>query len=286
MNPASSDLEYFQLTETLYLNNTFPLFKFSVMYRTAWSNQSSHLTSDRLKPKPRPNNVASPKSKGKGKQQQSPSPSKKALLIAVRAASGLDKDPKGGCFCLARTHKLSPYSPICGACGLILCSLNAPQYRCPSCDTVIMTEPVRTSLIGQLESELANTIAKEEEERDKAIEEAQKTAGAFPSLSALAQPTPAAATQPQTHKVLSLTSKKRVIVSSYTTTPVQSRPVSRTSPVPKPPQEPQYSKERPKPERPWENFFRRHDGTTQARRRRGGNEGTRRRQRTRRQRRI
>lgn len=270
-----------------------------IMNRTAWTNQKSHLTSDRLKPKPQPNNVASPKTKGKSKQQQSPSPSKskevrriETLLNGIRKATGQEKDPKGGCFCLgksdrgihrvllnthlishyaARTHELSPYSPICNSCGLILCSLNLPQYRCASCDTVLMTEPVRASLINQLESELASVIAKEEEAREKAIEEAQKSVGAFPTLSATTQPIstpspiPAAATQPQTHKVLSLTSKKRAIVTSYTTTPAQSRPVSRNESieeeqpvyVPKPSQEPPYSKERPKPDRPWENLMNR-----------------------------
>ena len=129
-----------------------------------------------------------------------------------------------------------------------------------------MTEAVRHSLITQLEGELVSTLAKEQEERERTVEEAQKAAGAFPSLAAATSTVPLTSsgqTQPQTHKVLSLTSKKGVVVSSYTTTPVQSRPVSRSESIEeeakgrvlKPSQEPPYSKEKVKPDRPWENLL-------------------------------
>jgi len=248
-----------------------------MQYRPAWKNSS--LPSDRIKQPP--NNVA--KSKAKGKQQPSPEPPKskavrrlEKLLGGVQNSTGQEKGPKNGCFCLARTHELSPYVPICSSCGLILCSVNLPQYCCPHCETILMTGTVRQSLISQLEMQLASTIAEELESKEKAIQDAQKAAGAFPTLSgsalSLSSPSPvhAASVPPpskQTHKVLSLTSNKRVVISSYTSTPVHSRPVSRNEDVeeepirvPRPPPEPTHADRQPKPDRPWENLI--HGGVT------------------------
>ncbi|KDR66131.1 hypothetical protein GALMADRAFT_259814 [Galerina marginata CBS 339.88] len=244
-----------------------------MQYRPAWKQHSS-LPSDRIKQPP--NNVA--KSKGKGKQQPPPEPPKskdvrrlEKLLGGVQNATGQERDPNGGCFCLARTHELSSYIPICHSCGLILCSVNLPQYCCPFCDKILMTGTVRESLISQLETQLASTIIKEEEAKEKAIQDSQKAAGAFPTLSSAAlslsspSPVPAASIPPpskQTYKVLSLTSNKRVVVSSYTSTPVHSRPASRNEDVeeepirvPRPPPEPTHADRTPQPSRPWENLI-------------------------------
>ncbi|KAF8958672.1 hypothetical protein BDZ97DRAFT_1588318, partial [Flammula alnicola] len=245
------------------------------MYRTAWSKQNSSLTSDRIKPVTKTsNNVA--KSKGKGKQQQPVEPPKskevqrlETLLEGVQKSTGQDRDPKGGCFCLARIHELSPYIPICPFCGLILCSVNLPQYSCPHCANNLMAGTVCESLISQLDTQLASTIAKEIADKERALEEAQRAAGAFPQLlgspsQSLARPQ---ATIPppsrQTHKVMSLTSSKRVLVSSYTTTPVSSRPVSRNEEaeekeprrIPPPPSEPTHADRRPSSHRLWENLI-------------------------------
>lgn len=108
-----------------------------------------------------------------------------------------------------------------------------------------MTDHIRTSLTSRLEQQLSEQLAKEERDREQAIEDARKAAGAFPTLGGLAAPVPlsvdAAAFNPrpanQTHKVLSLGNtgtkkgKGRVTVTSYTTTPVPSRPLSRASPA-------------------------------------------------------
>lgn len=135
---------------------------------------------------------------------------------------------------------------------------------------------MRELLIDQIETQLAETIAKEISERERAIEEAHRAAGAFPTLpnappggqSGLSGPPSATyiAPQPvrQTHKVMSLTggSNRKVMVSSYTSTPVASRPASRAEDlepeperVPPPPAKPAHLETRLDPKRPWENLL-------------------------------
>ncbi|KAF5328193.1 hypothetical protein D9619_013384 [Psilocybe cf. subviscida] len=252
------------------------------MNRTAWSKASS-LPSDRIKPVAKGPAVTA-KSKGKGKQHDSTEPSKskevkrlEKLLAHVKSVSGHEKDPNRGCFCLARSHELSPYTPICKSCGLILCSVNLPHHACPHCGSDLLSAPtVRDSLIDQIDTQLAETIAKEIAERERAIEEAHRAAGAFPTLSNAPPggqsgfpPPPSAAhiaPQPvrQTHKVMSLTggSNRKVMVSSYTSTPVTSRPASRAETVepepervPPPHAEPLHAPGQPESRRPWENLL-------------------------------
>lgn len=167
---------------------------------------------------------------------------------------------------IARTHDLSPYVKLCTFCGFILCSINLPNFACPSCHSGLLSASASTTLIARLESELAETLAREAEARKIAAEEAQKAAGAFPVLSAKGvapslPPPPLVA--PQAHKVLSLNSKtKQVTVSSYS--PGPSRPVSRGLPereaedepvrVPPPSADVIYARKRVSAERPWENL--------------------------------
>lgn len=199
------------------------------------------------------------------------------------------RDPKGGCFCLgqfnkksiylsrsntsliciinssciidhhhsftpkhtAREHPLSLYTPLCTSCGLILCNLNKPYHTCPHCNTDggILTPQQRTSLLTQLRETLDSTLAQEETDRVRQIEEAKKAAGAFPTLSSSGgggttksfTVTPTPTLPQQQHKVLSLTpankskgggggNRKTVVtVSSYTSTPVSSRPATPSS---------------------------------------------------------
>ena len=113
-------------------------------------------------------------------------------------------------------------------------------------------------------------IEREIAERERAVEDAQRAVGAFPTLNGaipIAQPTPAPPPSRQTHKVMSLTGSRRggVLVSSYTTTPVASRPASRNdSPkqieevvhrVPAPPSVPTHALRTPSATRPWENLL-------------------------------
>ncbi|KAF9554934.1 hypothetical protein CPC08DRAFT_712457 [Agrocybe pediades] len=252
------------------------------MHRTPWTKQNSSLPSDRIKPVVKAPTGGGGKGKGKGTQTPPEPPKSRAvrklekLLSEIKSASGAESDPQGGCFCLARRHDLSPYIPMCQSCGFILCDVNHPRYSCPSCQTNLLSSSrVKQTIMSQIESELGATLAMELEEKEKALEEAQKAAGAFPQLlasssSSMAQPTPAPPPQPQTHKVLSLQStgkkSRRVIVSSYTTTPPpQSRPDSRNSNdladepvdrVPHPLLEPIHSPNPPKSQsRPWENLI-------------------------------
>lgn len=171
----------------------------------------------------------------------------------------------------AKEHALSTYNPICNSCGLILCSINVPQYACPHCATPLLTGAARTSLAAKLELQRDETIAREVADRERAIEAAKKAEGAFPSLLGVASgnvarpspsPSPARSYSPnpvQPHKVMSLSAKK-VIVSSYTTTPNPSRPASRAEAeeepvrVPPPPKEVAFSRAQRPANRPWQNL--------------------------------
>lgn len=123
-------------------------------------------------------------------------------------------------------HALSQYSPICRTCGLILCELNLPNFACPSCTATLLTPAARTALVDTLQTQIDETLAKEEADRQRAIQEARAAQGAFPTLSAAASraSTPGSGSESQashpvnqTHKVLSLDSKTRKVkVSSYT----------------------------------------------------------------------
>ncbi|KZV97354.1 hypothetical protein EXIGLDRAFT_583505, partial [Exidia glandulosa HHB12029] len=93
------------------------------------------------------------------------------------------KDPKGGCFCLARSHPLSTYTPICLACGIVLCARNLPQHICPSCSTSLLpTVQSRTQMADRVKNELDAQIAHEEREAERLRDEARARAGAFPTL--------------------------------------------------------------------------------------------------------
>ncbi|KAF8812891.1 hypothetical protein BYT27DRAFT_7158930 [Phlegmacium glaucopus] len=235
------------------------------MQRTPWIQPKGSLLSDRIKPVTKsPNNAL--KSKGSGRQQQSSEPPKskevkrlESLVQAVRDATADEKDPKGGCFCLARVHSLSPYTPICRSCGLIICSVNPPQYCCPHCVKTLTTDTQRESIINQIDLQLASTVAQEVEQRQRAIEEARKVIGAFPSLSGL--PVPESSISPaaqQTHKVLSFKQNNKVVISSYK----PASPASKTDEledepdrVPPPPAEPLCSRVKSTRDRPWENLM-------------------------------
>jgi len=98
-----------------------------------------------------------------------------------------------------------------------------PYFACPHCSSQILTPSFRTSLLARLEARISDRLAKEERDREQAIEDARKAAGAFPTLAAGAalssegsgpvtegtfSPRPInQTTQNQTHKVLSLNSK-------------------------------------------------------------------------------
>ncbi|KAI0915261.1 hypothetical protein AcV5_005427 [Taiwanofungus camphoratus] len=238
------------------------------MYSTAWTKGSS-LPSDRIPP-PKANTSSS---KGKAKQKDPPRSKKvrrlEDLRNNLRNSNGTERDPKGGCFCQARVHKLSSYTPICKNCGLILCELHLPYYACPHCAAPLLTPSAHDALVATIETQIADTLAKEEEERERAIEEARAAAGAFPSLSAAASGNPvpdplSAHPANQTHKVLSLNAKtKKATVSSYAP-PAIPRAASRDNDpkeeaeeqerVPPPPPSVVFVDRNLDPRRPWANL--------------------------------
>jgi len=163
----------------------------------------------------------------------------------------------------AREHELSPYTSICRNCGLILCAINSPHYACPHCSAVLLSDIARSSLSVRLDEEISEQIAKVEEERVRVIQEAREAEGAFPVLPGSPAPSrnPSRPPAPQTHKILSLNSKtKKYTVSSYTNTPVSSRPASRAESesevhkVAAPPREVDYVKSTPDQNHPWSNM--------------------------------
>lgn len=240
------------------------------MRRTAWSTAAGSVPSDRLRPAQRPHHVPQKQNQGKGKTQE-PSKSKairklESLAEGVRKSSGREKDPMGGCFCQAREHDLSPYAAICRGCGLILCAINLPYYACPHCSAVLLSDIARSSLSARFDEEISKQVAKEEEERLLVAQQARDAEGAFPVLPGSTTPpvllgTPSRPTA-QTHKILSLNSKtKKYTVSSYTNTPVSSRPASRAESeveeihrVAAPPKEVDFVKRTPDRNHPWSNM--------------------------------
>lgn len=260
------------------------------MHHTAW-------ISDRI---PSSKSKQPAQTQGKDKQKaQEPPKSKEVrrlehLRNGLRYATGRERDPKGGCFCqgtsahsaslhppsvistpsVARMHTLSPYTPICRSCGLVLCELQLPHFACPHCASPLLTPEARRALGARLDIQINETLAQEEEERKRAVEQARAAAGAFPTLAASASglspssTSDALAAHPtnQTHKVLSLNSKtKKVTVASYHSSPVVSRSASResnrkddakpdTKRVAPPPSDVPFAKERRDPGRPWANL--------------------------------
>ncbi|EJF60567.1 hypothetical protein DICSQDRAFT_155699 [Dichomitus squalens LYAD-421 SS1] len=242
------------------------------MHKTAWTQKGSSLPSERI-----PSKKQAPQpTKAKGKQKDAGPPKSKEVVKLeklrddLRNATGKERDPKRGCFCQARLHPLSSYTPICRTCGLILCELNLPNFACPHCGESTLLPAARNALIATLDAQISEAIAKEEEGRARAIQEARAAEGAFPTLSAASRAsTPGSgsdsqASHPvnQTHKVLSLNSKTRKIkVESYTP-PAISRAASaervkQAEPehkrVPAPPAEVVISRTQPDPQRPWTN---------------------------------
>ncbi|KZT55274.1 hypothetical protein CALCODRAFT_416637, partial [Calocera cornea HHB12733] len=93
------------------------------------------------------------------------------------------------CFCLARTHSLSQYTPICTHCGLILCDLQPPSCTCPSCGEALLTHSQRQGLLNRLDEELSGVLDAEERDKQRKEDEerqrlmVQSGGGAFPTLS-------------------------------------------------------------------------------------------------------
>lgn len=131
---------------------------------------------------------------------------------------------------------------------------------------MLLSDIARSSLSARFEEEISKQVAKEEEERSRAVQQARDAEGAFPVLPGSATPSVLSGTPSrpaaQTHKVLSVNSKtKKYTVSSYTNTPVSSRPASRAESeveevhrVAAPPPEVDFVKRTPDRNHPWNNM--------------------------------
>ncbi|SGZ26069.1 BQ5605_C024g09828 [Microbotryum silenes-dioicae] len=107
-------------------------------------------------------------------------------LLRLRPSSSSSSSPsKRACFCSARYHPLSPYSPICPSCGLVLCSLNPPSFSCPSCQHPhLISAPLLESHINTLETQRSEMLERERRrtEAEKEQEALERAAIRFPEL--------------------------------------------------------------------------------------------------------
>ena len=155
--------------------------------------------------------------------------------------------------------------------------MNLPQYACPFCSGTLLSPEEKRSLVVSLEKQIEDIQAREEKERQREAQQAKQAAGEFPtlldSMGTKQQHQPSAQVPGGgAHKVLSVKSMtatkgraSRVVVSSssYSSTPVGSRPASRgpdqeeeqAPRVPHPGREPKYADRVVDPERPYENLL-------------------------------
>ncbi|KAG8987969.1 hypothetical protein FRB93_004337 [Tulasnella sp. JGI-2019a] len=246
--------------------------------KTAWVKPQSQPPGNR-------SNASQKKPQGMPKFTKSDEVVKIEKLIDALEKGVNPKAGQTGCFCMARKHDLSIYTPICHFCGLILCELQSPASPCPSCFSPILSDRDRAALLARLEGEKSHQLAMEAEQREQERirkqqeREIQAGGGAFPSL---ATSTSSGSSIPQrghtptsdggggSHKVLSLNARtKHVTVRTITpsVSAPNSRPASRAvtaeelaekermKPVPAPSDEVNYVKDARAPaDRPWMNL--------------------------------
>ncbi|GAA6060671.1 hypothetical protein JCM10212_001227 [Sporobolomyces blumeae] len=121
------------------------------------------------------------------------------LLEIDRALRRFDDSRPGksrrSCFCQARQHPLSTYTPLCPTCALVLCSLNSPTSPCPSCAHAPLLSPTMVSAhVSTLTDRRVALIERErvKRERIEAQREAERRAIKFPELGADYRPQPTA----------------------------------------------------------------------------------------------
>ncbi|WWC90122.1 uncharacterized protein L201_005055 [Kwoniella dendrophila CBS 6074] len=113
----------------------------------------------------------------------------KENLRIVKEGDGKLKEQGLNCFCQARVHPLSTYTPICQSCGLTICSIQLPYLPCPSCFNPLSTPAQLSRLILRIEGEIEIQLNKEERERQLIEKERlerlaiEAGGGSFPTLS-------------------------------------------------------------------------------------------------------
>ncbi|GAA5839711.1 hypothetical protein JCM9279_005146 [Rhodotorula babjevae] len=152
----------------------------------------------RVAPPPAPRALSSGAQggKGKGKGKEEPEPelelseeAVKELLEIGRELKAFDaraaEKAKRSCFCQARQHPLSPYIPLCPSCALVLCTLNSPALRCPSCSHFpLLSSATTASHIAALQSRREDLVAREKRRAAAAREQdaRERAAIRFPTL--------------------------------------------------------------------------------------------------------
>jgi len=101
-----------------------------------------------------------------------------------------------------------------------------------------MTDAQRESVIKQIDLDLASTVTQEAEQKQRALEEAKKLVGAFPSLSG--SPAPESSISPAATPVLPTSNSDKL----------EDEPDR----IPPPPSDPLFSRILPTRDRPWENL--------------------------------
>ncbi|RXK38322.1 hypothetical protein M231_04364 [Tremella mesenterica] len=141
----------------------------------------------------------------------------------------LEEEGHLDCFCQAQIHPLSQYTPHCGKCGLIICSLHPSHLPCPSCRRSLLSPAQLSRLIVLVQGQLSQQLSieeSEEEERERIQREqllVQSGGGSFPSLSSsitTSIPTPTSNSTPEGRKVLNLSKGKgKATLTTYTMVP-------------------------------------------------------------------
>lgn len=117
-------------------------------------------------------------------------------------------------FLIARVHPISEFTPLCGSCGLAICSLHLPRFACPSCSAPLLSPSEINHLLEKLDQQVEATLKQEEETRLRLEAEKRAKVGEFPSLpggthSSVAHHRQTAPPPNIPHKVLTLTSTSK-----------------------------------------------------------------------------
>ncbi|KAI9507233.1 hypothetical protein F5148DRAFT_1368574 [Russula earlei] len=104
-----------------------------------------------------------------------PSHNKSSQKATTSTGTGAQADPREGCFCQARVHALSENTPLCTACGLVLCAFTPAT---PPLPTLRWAAPHPARACGAHRA----TLAEEAAAREREAEAVRLAEGVFPIL--------------------------------------------------------------------------------------------------------
>ncbi|KAM0749391.1 hypothetical protein T439DRAFT_327097 [Meredithblackwellia eburnea MCA 4105] len=91
----------------------------------------------------------------------------------------------GPCFCQARLHPLSTFTPLCPRCSLALCQLHPPLHACPSCTFSPLLPAAQVAhLLSQLSLRRSSLFKSEKDRHSRQLEQEARERAAirFPTL--------------------------------------------------------------------------------------------------------